>query len=359
MSLDIIWFVSSFVVVLGVLIFVHELGHFLLAKLMGVGVKKFSLGFGPRIVSRKVGMTEYMISSIPLGGYVKMVGEEPDAELDESLLPLSYSHKGVAKRTLIILAGPAFNLLLAVVIFFGLFWFSGRPIMEPEVGEVQEEMPAHASGIRPGDRVVSVSGKPVRRWNDMAALIQESDGRPLSFEILRDDRTFSVKINPELVPTQNLWGEEGEKYAIGITASGASSIEQLNLFQSTGEAVSYTWRIVTFTALTIGKILTGTVSAKALGGPIMIAQLTGEQAKAGLINLMFFVAVLSINLGIINLLPIPVLDGGHLLFCLIEAVSRKPVNLKVREVAHQVGFFVLILIMIFVIYNDIARVLFD
>jgi regulator of sigma E protease len=359
MSLDIIWFVVSFVVVLGVLIFVHELGHFLLAKLMGVGVKKFSLGFGPRIVSRKVGMTEYMISSIPLGGYVKMVGEEPDAELDESLLPLSYSHKGVTRRTLIILAGPAFNLLLAVVIFFGLFWFSGRPIMEPEVGEVQTEMPAHVSGIRAGDRVLSVGGKPVHQWNDMADLVQESEGRPLSFEILRDNRTFSVKITPQLVPTQNLWGEEVEKYAIGITASGAFSIEQLNLFQSTGEAVIYTWRIVTFTALTIGKILTGAVSVKALGGPIMIAQLTGEQAKAGLINLMFFVAVLSINLGVINLLPIPVLDGGHLLFCLIEAVRRKPVNLKVREVAHQVGFFVLILLMIFVIYNDIARVLFD
>jgi regulator of sigma E protease len=359
MSLDIIWFVFSFVVVLGVLIFVHELGHFLLAKLMGVGVKKFSLGFGPKIVSRKVGMTEYMISSIPLGGYVKMVGEEPDAEVDESLLPLSYSHKGVARRTLIILAGPAFNVLLAVVIFFGLFWFSGLPIVEPEVGEVQEEMAAHMSGIRPGDRVVSVGGKPVRRWNDMAEVIQESEGRPLNFEVFRDDRTFSVKITPQLVLAQNLWGEEVEKYAIGITASGVSSIERLDLFQSAEEAASYTWRIVAFTVLTIGKILTGTVSVKALGGPIMIAQLTGEQAKAGLINLVFFMAVLSINLGIINLLPIPVLDGGHLLFCLIEAVSRKPVNLKVREVAHQVGFFVLILIMIFVIYNDIARVLFD
>ncbi len=359
MSLDIVWFVVSFVVVLGFLIFVHELGHFILAKLMGVGVKKFSLGFGPKIVSKKVGMTEYMISWIPLGGYVKMVGEEPDAELDASLIPLSYSHKGVGKRALIILAGPLFNVLFAVVIFFSLFQFAGLPIMEPEVGELQEGMAAQASGMRPGDRVVSINGKPVRAWSDMAALITESEGRSLGFEILRDDRTFLVEITPQLVPSQNIWGEEVEKFAIGITASGTSSILRLNAFQSATESLTHTWQIAALTTVAIGKIITGSISAKALGGPILIAQLTGEQAKAGLISLLFFVAVLSINLGIINLLPIPILDGGHLLFCFIEAVSRRPVNLKVREVAQQVGFFVLVLLMLFVFYNDIARVLFD
>jgi len=359
MSLDIIWFVVSFVVVLGFLIFVHELGHFILAKLMGVGVKKFSLGFGPRIVSKKAGMTEYMISWIPLGGYVKMVGEEPDAELDASLIPLSYSHKSVGKRALIILAGPLFNVLLAVVIFFSLFQFSGLPIMESEVGELREEMPAQVSGMRPGDRVVSIDGKPVHRWSDMSESITESDGRSLVFEILRDGRTFLVEITPQLVPSQNIWGEELEKYAIGITASGASSILRLNIFQSATESLTHTWQIAKLTTVAIWKIITGSISAKALGGPILIAQLTGEQAKAGLVSLLFFVAVLSVNLGVINLLPIPILDGGHLLFCSIEAVSRRPVNLKVREVAQQVGFFVLVLLMLFVFYNDIARVLFD
>jgi len=351
--------IISFAIVLGVLIFVHEFGHFLLAKLMGVGVEKFSLGFGPRIVGKKIGMTEYMISAIPLGGYVKMVGESPEKELDESLLSLSFSHKSLFKRSLIVLAGPVFNLLLSVAIFFVFFQVSGLPIMKPEVGEVQERMPAHESGIRPGDRVVSIDGKPVTQWEEMADLIKQSGGRPLRIEILRDNSTVLVKVVPKLLSSRNLFGEQVEKYVIGITASGAVTVRQLNTFQSAAQGVLQTWQIAKLTVLAIGKIIAGTISAKTLGGPIMIAQLAGQQAEAGIINLIFFIALLSVNLGIINLLPIPVLDGGHLLFFLIEAVSRRPINLKMREVAQQVGIFVLILLMIFVFYNDIARILFD
>lgn len=351
--------IISFAVVLGVLIFAHEFGHFLLAKLMGVGVEKFSLGFGPRIVSRKIGMTEYMISAIPLGGYVKMVGEAPDQELDDSLLPLSFSHKPLFKRSLIVLAGPVFNLLLSVAIFFVFFQIFGLPIVKPEVGEVQQGMPAHESGILTGDRVVSIDGGRVTRWDEMAALIKQSGGRPLSIEILRGDSTLFVKVVPKLVSSRDLFGEQVEKYVIGITASGAFTIQRLNPFESAAQGVLQTWQIAKLTILAIGKIFTGAVSAKTLGGPIMIAQLAGQQAKAGIMNLIFFIALLSVNLGIINLLPIPVLDGGHLLFFLIEAVTRRPINLKMREVAQQVGIFVLILLMIFVFYNDIARILFD
>jgi len=351
--------IISFVIVLGVLIFAHELGHFLLAKLMGVGVEKFSLGFGPRIVSKKIGMTEYMISAIPLGGYVKMVGEEPDTELDDSLLPLSFSHKGLFRRSMIVLAGPAFNLLLSVVIFFVFFQVSGLPIMKPEVGGVQEGMPAQEGGIRPGDSIVSIDGKLVRRWEEMAALIKKSGGRPLHIGILRNNTSLSVKIAPKVVSSQNLFGEQIEKYAIGITASGAFSVEKLNLLEAGAEGVSQTWEIAKLTVVAIGKIISGTISAKTLGGPIMIAQMAGQQAKAGISNLIFFIALLRNNLGIINLLPIPVLDGGHLMFFFIEAVSRKPVNIKVREVAQQVGIVVLIMLMIFVFYNDIVRVLCD
>lgn len=351
--------IISFAIVLGILIFVHEFGHFLLAKLMGVGVEKFSLGFGPRILGKKIGMTEYMISAIPLGGYVKMVGESPEKELDESLLPLSFSHKGLLKRSLIVLAGPVFNLLLSVAIFFVFFQVSGLPIMKPEVGEVQEGMPAHESGIRPGDRVVSVDGKPVTRWEEMADLIKKSSGRPLHIEILRDESTVLVKVVPKLLSSRNLFGEQVEKYVIGITASGAVTVLELNPFESAAQGVLQTWQIAKLTVLAIGKIITGTISAKTLGGPIMIAQLAGQQAEAGIINLIFFIALLSVNLGIINLLPIPVLDGGHLLFFLIEAVTRRPLNLKMREVAQQAGIFVLILLMIYVFYNDIARILFD
>lgn len=355
MSINII----SFIVVLGVLIFAHELGHFLLAKLMGVGVEKFSLGFGPRIVSKKIGMTEYMISSIPLGGYVKMVGEEPDTKLDESLLPLSFSHKGLVRRSLIVLAGPAFNLLLAVIVFFVFFQVSGLPIMQAEVGEVQEGMPASEVGIQPGDRILSIDGATVERWDEMAGLIKQSGGRPLDIEVLRNNTNVSIRITPRLVSSEDLFGEEIQKYAIGITPSGAFAVERLNPWQAAVQGASQTWEIGRLTVLAIAKIISGTLSAKSLGGPIMIAQMAGQQAKAGIASFIFFIALLSVNLGVINLLPIPVLDGGHLLFFFIEAVNRKPVNIKVREVAQQVGVFVLILLMIFVFYNDIARVLFD
>ena len=351
--------IISFVVVLGVLIFVHEFGHFLLAKLLGVGVEKFSLGFGPKILGRKIGMTDYMISAIPLGGYVKMVGESPGNELDNSLRDMSFSHKSLFKRSLIVLAGPMFNLLLAVFIFFVFFQVSGLPIMQPEVGEVQEGMPAYEAGICPGDRIVSIDGNPVTRWEEMAGLIKQSGGRSISIEVLRDERSVLVNVTPKQLSSQNLFGEQIEKYVIGITASGAVTIKKLNIFQSAAYGVSQAWQIAELTVLAIGKIIAGTISAKNLGGPIMIAQLAGQQAEAGIINLIFFIALLSVNLGIINLLPIPVLDGGHLLFFLIEAVSRRPLNRKMREVAQQVGIFVLILLMIFVFYNDIARILFN
>ena len=351
--------ILSFAVVLGVLIFVHELGHFLLAKLMGVGVEKFSLGFGPKIVGKKIGMTEYRISAIPLGGYVKMVGESPESELDESLVPLSFSHKGLLRRSLIVLAGPGFNLLLSVVIFFLFFQISGLPVMEPEVGEVREGMPAFEGGLRSGDRVVSIDGHGVIQWEEMAALIKKSQGRPLRVEIVRGGRVLPLNITPKLVSSRNLFGEETQQYVIGITASGAFSVQRLNPLQAAGHGISQTWQITKLTIMAVGKIVSGALSAKTLGGPIMIAQLAGQQAQAGIINLIFFIALLSVNLAIINLLPIPVLDGGHLLFFLIEGITRRPINIKMREMAQQVGIFVLILLMIFVFYNDIARVFFD
>jgi regulator of sigma E protease len=351
--------IISFVIVLGILIFVHEIGHFIMAKILGVGVEKFSLGFGPRLFGKKVGMTDYRVSAIPLGGYVKMVGEAPDSEIDESLVPLSFSHKSVSKRTLIVLAGPVFNLLLSVVIFFGFFQISGLPIMKAEVGGVQEGMPAHEAGIIAGDHIIAVDGQPVTQWDEMAVLIKDSSGRSLKLELLRKKTSVSVTVTPKLIPFKNMFGEEVDRYVIGITASGAFTVERLNPFEAAAQGVLETWKIAELTVVSIGKILTGTLSAKTLGGPIMIADLAGKQAKAGILNLIFFIALLSVNLGILNLLPIPVLDGGHLLFFLIEALSRRPVNLKMREVAQQIGIFVLILLMIYVFYNDITRVLFD
>jgi regulator of sigma E protease len=351
--------ILSFMVVLGVLIFVHELGHFLLAKLMGVGVEKFSLGFGPKIVSKKIGMTDYMISAIPLGGYVKMVGESPESEVDESLAEMSFSNKGLLRRSLIVVAGPGFNLLLSVVIFFLIFLISGLPIMEPEVGEVQKDMPAYESGILPGDRIVSIDGNRLVRWEKMATLIKESQGHSLRIEVLRNGELIPLNVTPKLISSKNLLREEIQQYVIGVTHSGAFSVKKLSLVQAASNGVAQTWQIAKLTVMVVGKIIAGTVSVKTVGGPIMIAQLAGEQVREGVVNLIPFIAVLSVNLAIINLFPIPVLDGGHLLFFLIEAITRRPINVKMREMAQQVGIFLLILLMIFVFYNDIVRVFFD
>jgi len=347
--------IVSFVIVLGVLIFVHEFGHFIFAKLMGVGVEKFSLGFGPRILGKKVGLTDYRLSAIPLGGYVKMVGEAPDSELEPSMVPLSFSHKSVLKRSLIVFAGPCFNFLLSVVVFFGFFIISGLPMMMAEVGTVQDGMPAQEAGLQAGDRVVSVDGESVTQWDDMAGLIQERGDHPLVLEILRNDAPLKVTVTPKKMPSKNVFGEDIHKYVIGITASNAFTVKHMGVIESLVEGVVRTCGIVKLTIVSVGKMMTGSLSAKNLGGPIMIAQLSGESARAGITNFIFFIALLSVNLGILNLLPIPILDGGHLLFFAIEAVGRKPVNLKMREVAQQIGMFVLILLMVFVFYNDIAR----
>ena len=351
--------ILAFVIVLGVLIFFHELGHFLIARLFGVGVEKFSLGFGPRVLGRKVGITDYRISAIPLGGYVKMVGEEPDAEMDPEKIPISFTHKHVFKRILIVAAGPSFNLLLAVLIFFGIFLVSGMLIVEPKIGTVQADSPAERGGLQTGDAIVEIDGTPVNSWEDMATLIASSEGRPLEIVIAREDQTLVRQITPSLQNTQNIFGEDTPRYVIGIAAAGDVYQEKLGVLQALSESVVQTYNIAELTVVSVAKIIKGTISTKTLGGPIMIAELAGQQAKAGTANLVFFIALLSINLAILNFLPIPVLDGGHLLFFFIEAIMGRPVNTRFREIAQQAGIFVLILLMILVFYNDITRLFFS
>lgn len=351
--------IFALVVVLGVLIFFHELGHFLVARLLGVGVEKFSLGFGPKVIGKTIGITEYRISAIPLGGYVKMVGEAPDSELDPSDIPLSFTHKHVFKRILIVAAGPLFNILLAVIIFFGIFQIYGLLILKPTIGEVNEGTPAYNAGLKKGDLVVSIEGVDVTNWEDMANVIMESKGKTLAITVLRNDAVLTKNVTPEVKKIKNIFNEDVDRYVIGITASGDVYTKDLNIFQSFSESLNQTYQITVLTIKGVVKLIQGTVSPKTLGGPIMIAQMAGQQAKEGVANLTFFIALISINLAILNFLPIPVLDGGHLLFFFIEAVIGRPVSIKVREIAQQAGIFVLILLMIYVFYNDIARVFFS
>jgi len=351
--------IFALVVVLGVLIFFHELGHFLVARLLGVGVERFSLGFGPKLIGKTIGITEYRISAIPLGGYVKMVGEAPDSELDPSDIPLSFTHKHVFKRILIVAAGPLFNILLALIIFFGIFQIYGLLILKPTIGEVNEGTPAYTAGLKKDDIVVSIDGVSVTNWEDMANVIMESKGKTLAISVLRNEAILTKHVTPEAKKFKNIFNEDVERYVIGITASGDVFKKELNIFQSFSESIHQTYQITALTIKGVVKLFQGTVSPKTLGGPIMIAQMAGQQAKEGVANLTFFIALISINLAILNFLPIPVLDGGHLLFFFIEAAIGRPVSVKVREIAQQAGIFVLILLMIYVFYNDIARVFFS
>jgi regulator of sigma E protease len=345
----------SFVVVLGVLIFFHEFGHFLIARLFGVGVEKFSLGFGPRLLGKKIGRTDYRISAIPLGGYVKMVGEEPDAEVEPADIPISFTHKHVAKRMCIVAAGPLFNILLAVIIFFFIFMVTGAMILKPSVGTVKEDSPALAAGLTAGDLITSIDRVPVSSWDDMTQIIGASKGKTLEIAVLRSDSEKVFHITPELVPAKNIFGEDIERFIIGISASGDTFAKDLNPFQAIIESLVQTYKITELMVIIIGKLVTGDISTDTIGGPIMIAKMAGDQAKSGIGNLIFFIALISVNLAIINLLPIPILDGGHLLFFSIEAVKGNPVSLKVREVAQQIGLFIILLLVVLVFYNDIFR----
>jgi len=348
--------IFSLIIVLGVLIFFHELGHFLVARLLGVGVERFSLGFGPKLVGKKIGITEYRISAIPLGGYVKMVGESPDSELDPSDIPISFTHKHVLKRILIVAAGPLFNILLALIIFFGIFQISGLLILKPGIGDVNEGSPAYMAGLKKDDLVVSIDGVDISSWEDMANAIMASKGKTLAISVLRGDTVLTKNVTPEVKKFKNIFNEDVDRYVIGITASGEIFKKDLNFFQAFSESINQTYQITALTIKGVVKLFQGTVSPKTLGGPIMIAQMAGQQAKEGVVNLIFFIALISINLAILNFLPIPVLDGGHLLFFFIEAIKGSPVSVKVREISQQAGIFVLILLMIYVFYNDIARV---
>ncbi|MGQ9507866.1 MAG: RIP metalloprotease RseP [Thermodesulfobacteriota bacterium] len=347
--------IVSTVIVLGILVFAHELGHFLLAKRLGVGVLTFSLGFGPKLIGRKIGETQYQISAFPLGGYVKLIGENPDEKVKDEDLHRSFSNQPVWKRALIIGAGPFFNFFLAVVLFSGVNLF-GIPYFPPKVGEVSAGLPADKAGIKKGDYILSVDGEKISKWDDLSRLIRNSEGRELTLRIKRNGEELDLKVKPQSSKIKNIFGEEVSTYMIGITNSGEVLIQKVHPLAAIGQGFIKTWQGIQLTVTGIGKLIKRVIPAKTLGGPILIAQLAGEQAKRGLLSLILFTAILSINLGVINLLPIPVLDGGHFLFLAIEALLRRPISIRKVEVAQQIGLILIILLMLFAFYNDLVRI---
>jgi regulator of sigma E protease len=353
-----LYYVLPFIVVLGILIFFHELGHFLVAKYFGVKVLKFSLGFGYKVVGRKIGETEYVISSIPLGGYVKLLGENDDeaGEIPPFEAARSFNNQPVLKRMAIVLAGPLFNLFLALFVYCGLYAVSGMDIMIAEVGQVREDSPAQQAGIMKGDVIVAVDGKSIASWPEIKKSIHDSAGTPLEITVDRGGNPVRMTLVPEEAVEKNIFGEEVKSALIGIVASGKFEKVHLGFFAAVQEAFLQTWLIIKLTVLTIVKLFQGVVSIKTIGGPIMIGQLTGQVAQESVSYLVPLLAVISINLGILNLLPVPILDGGLILFLMIELVLRRPISLKKRDVAQKIGLFLLAILIVVVTINDLSRI---
>lgn len=453
MSPDIIYVVVQklwwFLVVLGVLVTFHEFGHFIVARWAGVKVLKFSLGFGPKLLSRQIGDTEYLISAIPLGGYVKMSGEDLGETVSPEEREGSFAHKPLWKRTLIVAAGPGFNFFLSYLIFSAWLAF-GAPLpiptfaeLSPTIDAIRTDSPASQAGLRVGDRVTKVDEQEITTKNEVYATIAESGGRSLAIEVRRGDALKTFVITPELYDPENVEHplyiigieeaapivtavmpempaaqaglQEGDRILeiqgetiqtwsqmtriikahpndplttqvdregailtltitpephevtdegtpttigkIGIMGSGRSMIRASSPLMAVVKGVQATWGWSELTVVGIYKMVTGEISSKNIGGPIMIASASGTAAERGFPDIMFFVAILSINLGILNLLPIPILDGGHLFFFACEAVLGRPLAERQREFTQQVGIVLLFGLMIFAFINDIQRVL--
>jgi regulator of sigma E protease len=443
--------IVSFIVVLGVLILVHEFGHFIVARLFGVGVERFSIGFGPVLARIRGRETEYCVSLFPLGGYVKMMGDDENplegGRTNAVDARRAFNLKPLPVRFLIVFAGPAMNFVLAAVIFALVFMFLGRPVapavvgrvtdggpvaqaglktgdrivavegrpaqhwedlmkvvqagrgetlqltvqgaggerkvavtpvrtttkdlfgderaiwdvgarpyVPPSIGEVVSGMPAQQAGLRSGDVLVALEGKPVLSWEELAEGIHQRPGQPTRLEVKRGAETFAVTVTPVAVSERAPDGKDTQVGRIGIGPAAAVTFARSNPLRAAVEGVERTVEVTVLTAVGLYKIIVGQLDRKNIGGPIQIAVTAGEQARQGLPSLAFFTAVISVNLFLLNLLPVPMLDGGHLLFFVCEAALGRPLSVRKREVAQQVGFVLLMLLMVYAVYNDLDRI---
>lgn len=351
-------------ILFGLLIFFHELGHFVVSKLVGVKVLKFSLGFGPKIIGRKIGETEYQLSAIPLGGYVKPLGEEPGEDLAEEDKPRAFNYQPVWKRAAIVVAGPVFNLVLAYIIFLA-FLGMKLPIAIPEmesitttIENVMEDSPAARAGIQSNDTIVSINDSSVQDWTEMAEIFSKNPGKDLSVTIRRGEDLITVRVTPEPATITDETGSEQVVGRIGISKKYSSTvIESSGIFDAPLKAGKALWGWCVLTIEVVVKLFSGSLSAKQVGGPILIVDAAAKAASVGAYAYFNFIAIISINLAVLNLLPVPVLDGGHILFLSIEALRGNPLSDKILMAANKVGMALLLLLISFVIYNDTIRII--
>jgi len=443
--------VLSFVLVIGILILIHELGHFFVARWTGVGVERFSIGFGPVLFRWRGAETEYCLSAIPMGGYVKMMGEENPLEGGGTPTydpAKAFALKPLWARFLIVFAGPGMNLVLAVVIFAAVLATLGRPVWPATVGRVTPDSPSAAAGLQTGDTVVAANGRPIKYWEDLDHALGTSAGRPLELRVRRDGtertvtvtprlrtapdpifreprETWDVGAGPQLIPQissvspgspaeragikagdvvisvdgQPVYtpedlveairtrpgqsfpitlerdgrtltvtvtpdavkekGADGQERQVGRIQAGIATktvrFEPYNPVTAVGYGVTKTWDMTVLTTKGLWKLVSRQIDSSNIGGPIQIATEAGRQARDGMASLALFTAIISVNLAVLNLLPVPMLDGGHLFFFVIEAVLGRPLSLRKREVAQQVGFVLLMLLVVYALYNDLVR----
>ena len=348
--------VLSALFVLGGLIFFHELGHFLAARALGMGVITFSLGFGPKLARKVWGKTEYCLSAIPLGGYVHLAGQDEEEELPEAFGEREgFWSRPPWQRLIVVAAGPLANLLLAWIICWGLAYAHGEVEILPKLGALEENSPAAQAGMQPGDLVLAVDGVEIQNWQQLAGRIAASRGASLRLDVARNSRSLSLVVTPVPVMGKSIFGEDAPSFRIGIRAAGEYAVRETGFFEAAGSGIARSGEMLFLTWQGVVKLVQRTVPLDQVGGPIMIVQLVGRQARENLGGVLALAALISINLAVLNLLPIPVLDGGHILFCGLEMLMRRPLNRTLRNVTARLGLAFLICLMLLATFNDIWR----
>ncbi len=340
--------------VLSFLIFFHELGHFLAARYFGVKVEVFSIGFGKKIFSKIIGDTEYRLSAIPLGGYVQMKGQDDSDPTKFSNDPDSYNRKKPWQRIIILIAGPFANFFLAFLLYIVIANI-GVTRLAPVIGEVSQNSPAQQIGLKKGDKILEINGQKINSWDDLSKLIKQSNGK-LILTIQRDKTIQAYLVKPDTKEVKNIFGEIKKRRIIGISPSGETVIINYNPIEAIHFAYSETIRATTLILKSLQKLVEGVIPAKDLGGVVSIVQVTAKASEVGIVALLGLTALISVNLGVLNLLPIPALDGGHIMFNLYEIVRKKPPSQEVLYKLTVMGWVFLLSLMAFTIFNDIYRI---
>jgi regulator of sigma E protease len=355
-------YLISFLVILTVLVFVHELGHFWVARRCGVRVEVFSIGFGPELFgfTDRRG-TRWKFSALPLGGYVKMFGHtetvtEPDGReramtLDEQ--QVAFHYKKLSQRAAVVVAGPLANFLFAIVLLAGLFSLYGQPYSPAVIGGVVEGGAAEAAGMLPGDRILSVNGRAIERFEDVANIVQLGLDEPLVVVIERGGEQLTLSAQPTIIEETDLLGNKHRIGRLGISSSAPSEVMRYDPLTAVWQATKQTYELSAGTLKAVGQMLTGTRSSEEIGGVLRIAQMSGEVTQMGFASAVFFAAVLSINLGLINLFPVPMLDGGHLAFYAFEALRGRPLGARAQEWGFRIGLVLVLALFVFATRNDL------